>query len=290
MFDDPIVWYLFLGGAGAGLASLLAALDLAQGRPHGRARMDGAWAACLTRRFFTRGFLLALAALGLGAACLLVDLGRPERFYYVLLHPTASLLTFGSYVLTGCALCTCALAAVALFGLARVPAKAVRTVEVATLALGLCTMAYTGLFLADIDFVALWRNPVLPVLFTASSLSIGAVVSCGLALLESDAQPTPLVNLLARTDAIVVAAEVLCAAAYLAVAFWQGGTAAASFAFGEGAWLFWIGFAGIGLALPLAIEAAYTRMGSAALLATVVPCVLIGGFILRYCVVNVPLA
>ena len=131
VFGDLIAWYLFLGGAGAGLAGALAALDLARAwflRPSAAAPAP-AWTACLTRRLFARGYLVALAVLGVGAACLLVDLGRPERFFYVLVHPTASLLTFGSYVLTGTVACAAALGAVALFNLERVPARAVHVLS-----------------------------------------------------------------------------------------------------------------------------------------------------------------
>ena len=293
MFGDLIAWYLFLGGAGAGLAVVLAALDLL---PWLRTRFSNrptpAWANGLSRRFFARGYGVALALLALGAACLLADLGQPERFYFVLVHPTASLLTFGSYVLAATMACAAALGGVALFNLERVPDGLVRAVEAAAIVLGVATMAYTGLFLGAIDFVELWRSPLLPLLFVASSLSIGAAVSCGLALLESDMHPSPLASALARTDATVVLVEIVCAAAYLATVALApgGGTAVTALALGQVGWLFWIGFVCLGLALPLAIEAAYARMGSAALLALIVPCVLIGGFFLRYCLVNAPLA
>ncbi len=290
MFGDLIVCYLFLGGAGAGLVSVLAAADLLFWW-HNRSpeRPAPAWTACLNRTFFARGYLVALVVLGLGAACLLVDLGQPERFFYVLTHPTASLLTFGSYVLVATMLCAAALGAIALFDLSRIPVALVHVLELVAVGTGLCTMAYTGLFLSVIDFVPLWNNLMLPVLFTASSLSIGASAACGLALVGSDMRPTPLAGTLARADAVIVAVEALCVAAYLALAAIQGAsTAVEAFAFGENSTLFWVGFVCFGLALPLAIEVAYTRMNNAALLALAVPCVLVGGFILRYCIVNVP--
>lgn len=292
MFGDLIVWYLFLGGSGAGLLVVLSSLDILRWiHLRSLSGTHSHWSEYLSRRFFTRGYLITLAALGLGAACLLVDLGHPERFYYVLTHPTASLLTFGSYVLVAAMICAALLAAVALFDLVRVPGIFVRCLEILSLAAGTCTMVYTGLFLADIDFVALWHNPILPLLFSASAASAGAIAACGLALLESDGLPTPLVKLLARTDLGAVLAEALCIGAYLAVAIAQGDVSAAiSFLTGVNAPLLWVGFVGLGLALPLAIEVAYTRIGGTALLALAVPCVLIGGYILRYCVVNVPLA
>lgn len=292
MFGDLVAWYLFLGGAGAGLAVVLATLDLL---PWLRTRLTNrpapAWTSGLTRRFFARGYGVALVVLALGVACLLADLGQPERFYYVLVHPTASLLTFGSYVLAATMACTAALGGVALFNLERVPGALVRAVETIAIVLGFATMTYTGLFLGAIDFVELWRSPVLPVLFVASSLSIGAAGSCGLALLENDVRPSPLASALARTDAAVVLVEIVCVAVYLAmVGLAPEGTAALSaLTTGQASWLFWVGFAGLGLALPLAIEVAYARMNSAALLALIVPCVLIGGFFLRYCLVNAPL-
>ena len=180
MFGDSIIWYLFLGGGGAGAAAVLAACDLLFAHRSRLGRSDRlAWTDELSRPLFARGYLAATVALVLGALCLLFELGRPERFLYVLALPTASVLTFGSYVLAATIVCAAALGGVALFGSARTPVVLVRALEWAALALGLATTAYTGVLLAQIGFVPLWGSPLLPALFTCSSLSVG--VACTMA-------------------------------------------------------------------------------------------------------------
>lgn len=292
MFDDPIVWYLFLGGSGAGALSVLAGLDLARG--HIARKGSGPlspWVHALDRGFFVRGLVAGCAALALGALCLLIDLEHPERFYYVLVHPTTSLLTFGSYVLAATLLCGGALCGIALFNLMRVPTGAVKTLESSTIILGMCTMAYTGTFLTGISFVPTWNNPVLPLLFTCSSFSAGTACALGCAAAGEDRSRTPLVHALMRADTFAVALEAVSLGAYLAWAALATGNPepAAELLTGGGSWLFWTGFVVSGLILPLVFGIAYNRRGSAALPAAVVACAIVGGFALRYCIVNAPL-
>ena len=209
MFGDSIIWYLFLGGGGAGAAAVLAACDLLFAHRSRLGRSDRlAWTDELSRPLFARGYLAATVALVLGALCLLFELGRPERFLYVLALPTASVLTFGSYVLAATIVCAAALGGIALFGSARTPVALVRTLEWAALALGLATTAYTGVLLAQIGFVPLWGSPFLPALFTCSSLSVG--VACAMAAALPDARRAPrLLRALARADSVVIAVEAL---------------------------------------------------------------------------------
>lgn len=290
MFGDSIIWYLFLGGGGAGATAVLAACDLLFAHRSRLGRSDRlAWTDELSRPLFARGYLAATVALVLGALCLLFELGRPERFLYVLALPTASVLTFGSYVLAATIVCAAALGGVALFGSARTPVVLVRTLEWAALALGLATTAYTGVLLAQIGFVPLWGSPFLPALFTCSSLSVG--VACAMAAALPDARRAPrLPRALARADSVVIAVEALVLTAYLASAAFGSGQAEAveAFLFGPGMWFFWIGFVACALALPLALDFSYTGCGRVALAAAAVPLVLAGGFFLRYCIVNVP--
>lgn len=290
MFDSSIVWYLFLGGTGAGALAVLAGADLLFWLHGEKPTRRLAWTSSLNRNFLARGLAVATLLLALGALCLLTDLGHPERFFYVLVHPTASVLTFGSYVLAGTLLCAVFLCSIALFNLTRVPALAIRIVEALAVVLGFCTMAYTGVFLADIGFVALWGNPLLPVLFTFSSLSCGTVCVLACALFEAPERKGNLVDALVRLDAVAIALELVSLAAYLAYGALLAPDAQAIGLLASGGMrdLFWIGFVCLGMVLPLAIDAAYTRMGSAALPALAIPLILIGGFLLRYCMVNAP--
>ena len=290
MFDSSIVWYLFLGGTGAGALSVLAGADLLFWRHGERPARHLAWTTGLTRSFLARGLAVSTMLLALGALCLLTDLGHPERFFYVLVHPTASVLTFGSYVLAGTVLCAAFLCSIALFNLTRIPALAIRIVEALAIVLGFCTMAYTGVFLADIGCVALWGNPLLPVLFTFSSLSCGTMCVLACALFEAPERKGRLVDALVRIDALAIVLELVSLAAYLAYGalLVNGSQTIGVLVSGDLRDLFWMGFVCLGMVLPLAIDAAYTRMGTAALPALAIPLILIGGYLLRYCMVNAP--
>ena len=167
MFSDSIIWYLFLGGGGAGAVTVLALADLLFGRWSKRPERGRlAWTQELSRPFFVRGYLFAGGALVLGILCLLLDLAHPERFLYVLVYPTASVLTFGSYVLSATVACTVALGAVALFGNARTPLPLIRALELAAAVFAaLLLVAWFGLGL---------MNPWV--------LAVAALVAVGLAM------------------------------------------------------------------------------------------------------------
>lgn len=288
MFSDAIVWYLFLGGGGAAMAATLAAFDLAFWR-HKRRPNRFLWTRQITPALMGRGLGVATVALGLGALCLLVDIGRPERFYYVLTHPTQSVLTFGAFALSITALCTAALAAIALFKLTRVPPPLVSSLEIGAIVSGICTAAYTGVFLMQMDFLPFWNNPVLPLLFVASALSVGLAGVTGCALVSGETPREYVLAACTRFDRVAIVAEAACLFAYLAIAALQHGPqAVASFILGPLAPLFWIGCVGAGIVAPIALETFAMRRGLEAFLGIAASCVLIGGFFLRYCIVNAP--
>ena len=286
MFDNLVVCYLYLGGAGGAVVALLALADVLFRRA---ARTGGGlvWTAELTPRLFARGFLVASVSLALGALCLVADLGRPERFFYVFAFPTASVLTFGALAL-GLALASSAyLAAVALFKLDRAPLWSVRLAEWVGLAAGLATAVYTGVLLAQIEPVALW-NPVLPALFACSSLSVGtAALTCCLFPLEE--APARLLDALARAGLAFAALEAAAFATYLCAAGANSPALLGSLLFGPGAQALWGGFVVPGLAIPLALGLAHAASGRRGLVGVGLPFVLVGGFFLRYCIVNAPL-
>ena len=272
------------------MVALLSVLDMARGlRRRGEVGSRGDLPLRESSALFARGYAVASAVLALGLLCLLGDLGRPERFMYVLLHPTASVLTFGSVVLGGTLACSAALAVVHLVRGGRAPLVLVRALEVAAALCGLATAVYTGVLLAQIDAVALW-NPLVAPLFALSSLSVGAAGALG-CLLPLDEAPPRAVRALARFDTAAIALEGLCFVAYLVWAVLVDGHAdlVAELLAGPGAGVLWVGFALPGIAAPLVLEVAYGRTGRTGLLTAAVPLMAVGGFFLRYCIVNVPL-
>lgn len=292
MFSTLIVWYLFLGGLGAGTTSLLCAADLVFSRARRASRAQVARVGepgAVGRRALVRGFTLACVSLVLGVLCLLADLGRPERFYYVFLFPSGSVLTLGSFVLAVTTLCAGALAAIGSFGPRWAQPRAVHVIEAAGVVAGVATAAYTGVLLAQMDSVPLW-NPALVALFTASALATGtALVTVAAAPLDEAPRATR--RLLQRLDAACIACEALALAAYLCWCAVDSGCeplAAAMFS-GTGAPVFWLGFVTPALLVPVACEMPGLRAHRPTLLLIASASALVGGFFLRYWTVQAPL-
>lgn len=292
MFSALIVWYLFLGGLGAGATSLLCAADLVLSRARHAGRAQAARvgeSGAIGRRALVRGFTLACVSLALGALCLVADLGRPERFYYVFLFPSASVLTFGSLVLAATTLCAGALAAIGAFGPRWARPRVVHVIEVAGVVAGVVTAAYTGILLAQMDNVPLW-NPALVALFTASAFSTGtALITAAAAPL--DEAPRATCRLLARLDAACIVCEALALAVYICWCAADPGCeplAAAMFS-GAGASVFWLGFVMPALLVPVACEMPGLRAHRPTLLLIASASALVGGFFLRYWTVQAPL-
>ncbi|MFQ9181128.1 MAG: NrfD/PsrC family molybdoenzyme membrane anchor subunit, partial [Eggerthella lenta] len=144
MFSVLAVGYLFLGGAGAGAIAVASILDLAWVRaPFGHASRIGIGEATPLERTVAVGMLAGFAALALGMLFLLFDLGRIDRVASLLLRPSLSFLTVGTYALAGLAACAALLVAVRFAYLPSVPRGAVRAVEAAAAVVAVVVMLYT---------------------------------------------------------------------------------------------------------------------------------------------------
>ena len=213
MFSVLAVGYLFLGGAGAGAIAVASILDLAWVRaPFGHASRIGIGEATPLERTVAVGMLAGFAALALGMLFLLFDLGRIDRVASLLLRPSLSFLTVGTYALAGLAVCAALLVAVRFAYLPSVPRGAVRAVEAAAAVVAVVVMLYTGLLLQNTGAVALWSSPLVPVLFLLSSLSCGiATLLLAAYFAPADAATAWLFRMLARVDALIVVLEAVAA-------------------------------------------------------------------------------
>ena len=249
MFSVLAVGYLFLGGAGAGAIAVASILDLAWVRaPFGHASRIGIGEATPLERTVAVGMLAGFAALALGMLFLLFDLGRIDRVASLLLRPSLSFLTVGTYALAGLAACAALLVAVRFAYLPSVPRGAVRAVEAAAAVVAVVVMLYTGLLLQNTGAVALWSSPLVPVLFLLSSLSCGiATLLLAAYFAPADAATAWLFRMLARVDALIVVLEAAAAALFVAFALADdhpGAVASAQrLAEGDLALWWWVGFA-----------------------------------------------
>ncbi len=286
--------YLFLGGTGSGALVVLSVLECANARRRsadprgGRNRFECAFS--LPDEFFTRCWPLCFVVLALGMLCLLADLGRPDRLLGLLVSPELSAISVGAYALAIALACAGAFSLTSLFDGVRIGPVTVYLLAGIGVAAGMATMAYTGVLLQSLASVLFWRTPLLPLLFMLSAASCGiACVFLGAAFVEVR-QPfvRPLV-LLARIDGVVIVAEALCLMVYLMFSSVGGGTrlAVEALVAGELAPLFWGGMVAGGMVLPFTLERFITHGNSRSQFVWIAASLLVGGFVLRFCIVGV---
>ena len=298
MFSELAVLYLFLGGAGAGTVAVCSILDLALVRqPFGyeAGYMPGP-SAEVRARTLDFAFALGFVLLVVGVVCLMIDLGRLDRVASLFLSPHPTALTVGAYALTAMLILGAGLSLVRFMYLPDIPQAVVRAAEVVAVAVAFVAMVYTGMLLQSLGGVAIWKTPLIPALFLLSSLSCGVAAVFVVAPFAGTRNQPQLLMLaaLSRFDALVIALEIVAAAAFV---WWASSNAhpgaAASFATlvqGELSYAWWIGFGACGLAVPLAIElAAVGRANRDALrkaLAIVAVLVLVGALCMRFTIVD----
>ena len=264
MFGPLIVIYLFLAGAGCG--TFVAAVYLSQ-----RARSSAALRRSLGRVALP-SLVVSCGMVAVGAACLMLDLGRPELGAWARV----------AFMAAVAALLACNLR---VLGLGRGAVLAVKALGCAS---ALVVMVYSGLFLSTIWTLPLLASPLVPVLFTCSSLSCGAAVMLVLPL-PCDADPQPLFARLSRIDGALLALEAVVLTAFMVAAAGDvlSSAAAQRLLTGDMAPVFWGALAAAGIAAPFALEAVLRRPDARAC-ACIGVLVLIGGFFLRYCLCTAP--
>lgn len=320
LFGMAVVCYLFLGGAGAGACFVLAILGLLTPREcfaderFAGARVGGMCASPANtcrgisvpqahRTLFFPAYVCAAGVLVMGVVFLAVDLGRVDRLLLLVLSPSATYLVVGAYALVFCILLAIALAA-AWGGFARrLRPNMLVVLEWAMLVCSSAVMVYTGLLLQSLRSVPLWNTVWLPVLFVLSSVSCGFAFVLALAYVSGSARDfASLFGHLVAADAVVVLAEILTMGLLIASAWHaaaagqeQTGTSIAAaqsldcLLRGSVAPVFWGLFAGLGLVVPLAMEMIVRRWHrfSANAAVALAACILVGGFVLRWCLVEV---
>ena len=144
-----VISYLFLGGAGAGL--FLISLY-----------MDHAWAG-----------LLGLLVLVLGTLLLLLDLGRPERFWRAFFRPWSSWISRGCFFITLMVLFGALQIAPGLGFLWENGSALGSVIKAVSVAAAVLVMIYTGFVLSPSPAIPFWNSALFPVIFFVYSLLAG---------------------------------------------------------------------------------------------------------------------
>ena len=296
VWDGLIACYLFLAGLGAGAFALAALAGLT--RPE-------------AAKLRTIGYIIAPIAVGAGTVLLMVDakagLMNPLRFFGLLAN-FSSVMAWGVVILIAFMAVSIA-ALVIMLAKKRTP----KALDIAGMALAVCVAAYTGVLLGDAGLAfPLWNMAVLPVLFVVSAASTG-IAAVLLATRLAAPEEAGALPLLSKAGLVLPVLELVLVAVLLGVTAGTSGSGAAagaasvaSLVSGAYAVPFWLGFVGVGLVLPFALELAARRgarapkaaaaagdaaPGSGKALALVGEAgVLVGGFMLRYLVIMAALA
>lgn len=239
VWGAEIAWYLFLAGLGAGAFAFSA--FVAHRYPE----------AVKTRRFAR--FAAPIVVL-IGLVLLMVDakagFQHPLRFALLLHNPT-SVMTWGVVFLA------CFLVVSLVVALLEILKKPVWSwLSGAGVVLSFCVAAYTGVLLGVLNAFPLWNNGVLPILFVVSAYSTGAaLVMIGAQIFEPQLAEG-MRSLKGVHWGLALTEVVLVAALLFVTAYANAVTNATVMNIVAGSWapLFWIGFVGIGLVLPLAVE------------------------------------
>lgn len=221
------------------------------------------------------GALVAPITITVGLALLVLDLGKPLSFYWILIK-----YNFGSVMSIGVALLLlytplAYLFAVIIFeeeienykilAILRPISRLIRSfaplskiVEMALFCLAIGVGIYTGFLLSAITKLPLWNTPILPILFLTSGFSSGVATNilvgllCFKRLLNEDN-----VKYLLVMDLRAVLFEIpLIAILFLGLYFEGGASAVAAkqaLSTGQYVLIFWIGVVGIGLLTPITI-------------------------------------
>jgi len=221
-----VITYLFLGGAGAGL--FLASLYVGH-----------LWAEGL-------GLLLLM----IGTLLLLLDLGRPARFWRAFSRPLTSWISRGCYFIT---------ILVVLGGLdvlleltAGGSGALVSLLKVSAAAAAIAVMIYTGFVLSPSPAIPFWNSTFFPVIFFAYSLLAGI----DFLILASPMLPPPTVDVV-QLEKIQFGLALWCLLLVMSHLSVMSGSAVAArksielLTRGKWAMLFLGGVIGLGLVVPL---------------------------------------
>ena len=254
--------YLWTKSIAAGALAVAAPLALA----HGHVEPFGITAAAIALVF-----VLATAIL------LVVDLKRPERFWYILAKPNfRSWLVWGSYILTVFGALAAAWGLVALLGLT----AALPPLAVLGIAFGVAAAGYSGFLFGQAEGRDFWQSPLLPLhLVVQAGIAGAAALAVAAAFLGTAAILATLAGILLAAliaHVVLVAAELFTPHANADVR-----QAAHAMTHGPDARLFWLGAMIVGVAVPLlALGAA--ALGASPVVGTIAAALAALGGLLAY--------
>ena len=304
MFGELITWYLFFGGLSGGACLVGLFIEGCVALSCRKTQWFEAKSDCGPCRVLGwvrfqhlvgRPILLvATLAAAAGCVCLLGDMVRPEQAHLLFTRPTFSVLNVGALALASF-LATLLLIFFMSMGNIQFPRVLLVCVKVIAGMLACVIVVYTGVYLNSVWTIDPWSSAFLVPLFFCSSLATGIAVPylvVGLTNgdpLEFSAQLKALVLL----DCACIVGEAISLGAMLVhLGGFAGQSSAALFFSGNTQLPFLIGFVGCGIMAPLSLDILQLKKHSVSPWhALLLGCVtLVGGYFLRFCVMDVSVA
>jgi len=264
----PIAVYLFLAGISAG--SIIVALLVKWNRHNHESETPSIWDAMVKA-----GAIISPVAIIIGLGLLILDLGKPLSFYWLLIsYNFTSVMTLGvialflytpfAIIFTGIIFEDTIKKMPVIKMFAPIIAYIKKYTEYAKKAeyflffLALIVGAYTGFLLSANMSIPMWNSPILPVLFLASGISAGIAgnILVGMLFFKSSVNKESIKYLL-MLDLRVIMVEIPLLILLFVGMLYSGGEAkvAAIDALSTGSWaaVFWVGVILLGLILPVII-------------------------------------
>jgi sulfite dehydrogenase (quinone) subunit SoeC len=215
----------------------------------------------------------------------LIFLGKPQRFWRLVMHPQTSWLSRGLMFVVG----------FAGFGLLQIllsrfwpdQTAAILALKIIAGVFALCVATYTGFVLNNVKGVPFWGLSFLPVLFVACGIMGGFGLTIAVGVFDKT------VNMGAAEmgSRIMLIINVLLICLYLWIASTKETVGKKSVLFqirGSVSPLFWSGVVVLGIIVPaiITVYSLFAGEAAAAVLIFGVVCEVIGGASLRYCVLK----
>lgn len=284
MISSLATAYLFLGGAGGGGVLALSILECMRCWP----RM-GSLAREIHPDSYARSWVISLFCLVLGSFFLLIDLGRADYAWLLFVSFAPSPLVVGACAIALSCLVAAMFSCYECIDGMRWPLFVLRVCSIVGVCAGFVTIVYTGVLLSSMPSVVAWQTPLVPVLFVLSSCSCGIVIVLGSFLLSNDRILSWRVQkALVRVDSVLIVAELVAAAAFVARLFGNDQCTQAAMQLMSGclSLCFWGGFVVLGLFAPLLLEQMEITRRKLYLLVWIVGFVLVGALFLRFWMVT----
>ena len=222
---------------------------------------------------------------GLKGSFHFIYLGKPIRFWRLVMHPQTSWLSRGLAFVLGFA----GLGLIQIILSTFLPEQTTLIMVFKILAgiMALCVATYTGFVLNNVKGVPFWDSPILPLLFVACGVLGGFGMTVAIAVFSSS------VNMAAAEmgSRIMLIINVFLIAIYLFAASKKETVGKQSVLYqirGSISPIFWTCVVASGMVIPgvIAIYSLFSGEATAAILIIGTICEIIGGAMLRYCVLK----